>query len=267
MSQNEYYTGSRLTYQRSRDVETELVDWAGGKRAMWILVRAFGGAALIGWFLGMFALVAIASSTADSVSSDDPFGSGGSSGPSVGPFGTFLLVLSVLVPLAWIALVLFLPRNEVLSEWQLVIDAKAPLADMAYAVIQQALKDRRVPAWVEPTQRTVNFPERTKRNFLRVSLLRYQVIMSVFPFGWDLYLGWTMVRREVPIVVVGRWLRSLVRPGSNYDDLIDLEPVRALREAVHNAMRQAIEAADQHVTAPAGGTFGDELPVRAAPTR
>jgi hypothetical protein len=154
-----------------------------------------------------------------------------------------------------------------LSEWQFLLDAKAPLADMAYGVVDNALRERRIPAWIEPTRRVVNVPERATRNFLRVSLQRYQVIVSVFPFGRDLYLGWTMVRREVPAVVVLRWLRSLVRPNANYDDLIDLEPVRALRDAVHNAMRQAIEVADRQSAAPLPGTYlGEEMPVPAAPT-
>lgn len=265
MAQNEYYTGSRLTYQRTPDVETELVDWASGKRVFWILLRAFGGAALIYFVLNLVTLLAVVIRAASA--DDSGFGSSGDD-PSFGGFAVFLLVLSVLLPLVWIAIALFLPRLEALSEWQMLLDAKAPLAGMAYQVVQDALRERRVPAWIEPTQRVVNLPERATRHFLRVSLPRYQVIVSVFPFGWDLYMGWTMVRREVPAVVVLRWLKSLVRPHANYDDLIDLEPVRALREAVHNAMRQGIEAADrQHTAPPPIPDAGAELPVQATRVR
>ena len=258
MAQNEYYTGSRLTYQRTPDVETELVDWASGKRVFWILLRAFGGAALIYVMLNLVTLLSFAIQVAAADSAE----------PSFGGFAVFLFVLSLLLPLVWIAVALFLPRLEALSEWQMLLDAKAPLAGMAYNVVQDALRERRVPAWIEPTQRVVNLPERATRHFLRVSLPRYQVIVSVFPFGWDLYMGWTMVRREVPAVVVLRWLKSLVRPHANFDDLIDLEPVRALREAVHNAMRQGIEAADREHTAPAPiPDVGTELPIQGTPVR
>ena len=123
---------------------------------------------------------------------------------------------------------------------------------------------RRVPAYIEPVQLKVNFPEKAKEKLLRVSLNRYEVIVSVFPFGWDLYLGWVLRRREIPIKVVGRWLRSLLGSGVNYSGLIDLEPVRALREAVHNAMRQGIEAAAEAGAQPQNAVLGDGAPVQPA---
>ena len=252
VSQNEYCTRSRLpTYQRGRDVEVELVDSASGRRARGILLRAFGGAFLLYVVLAIPAILAA--------------GAGLASGRDgvVAATGIFA-VLANLLPLVWFCLVLFLPRTETLSEWQVLLDGKAPLAPTAYGVIHRALQMRRVPAYIDPVQLKVNFPEKATRSFLRVSLNRYEVIVSVFPFGWDLYLGWVLRRREIPIKVVGRWLRSLLGSGVNYSGLIDLEPVRALREAVHNAMRQGIEAAAEAGAQPQNAVLGDGAPVQPA---
>jgi len=102
---------------------------------------------------------------------------------------------------------------------------------------------------------------------LRIHLGRYTATVAVFPFGNDLHIGWTLVRRQIPLVTVRRWLVSLVAVDNGYVDLIEVEPAKALGEAVQQAVQAGIDSAPEGVGLPLAATFGVELAVEEADHR
>jgi hypothetical protein len=245
-SQNESYIGERLLYQRSGEVEIGLTDAIDGADAKRILRTALLGAVVLG--VGFLLLAALGSLGGSS--------SRGSSG------GSFFAVLALLLPWAWMALVLLVPRTEVLSDWHLLLDGKAEIAETAYGVVYRALTvDHQIPAMITPRRVRVGPPVRGVRNLLHVAIGKYYSYVSVFAFGRDLYLGWTLWRKQLPLLIVLRWITSLFGADPGYSGMIEMEPIKALREAVHNALRQAIEAAVVGRAIPIAETFGHDLPV------
>lgn len=251
LGQNETYVGQRLLFQGAGEVEVGLTDAVDGEDAKQILKQAVLGSILVGiaatLFGGVVAVVLVGTTESFEVA------------------GGFL-VLASLPPWLWLALVLFGPRHQVLSDWHLLLDGRARVADTAHQVVHRALTaDRRVPAAVEHGQLRVGPPVPGVRNTVRVAIGKYSVYISVFPFGNDLYLGWTLWRRDIPIVIVLRWFASLFRGDPGYSGIIEMEPIKALRESVHNALRQSVEAVSLAPSAPVAETFGDDTPVGAQP--
>ncbi len=245
--QNETYIGQRLLFQRSGEVEVGLTDAISGADAKRILKHAVLGSLLIGFGSYATALVIGLAATR----------SNGAQG-----FAGFLIICAFLAPWVWIALVLLVPRVEVLSDWHLLVDGRADIAETAYGVVWRSLTvDRQVPANVSPRRVRVGPPVRGVRNLLHVSIGKYYSYVSVFAFGRDLYLGWTLWRKQLPIIVLLRWIGSLFGGDPGYSGVIEMEPVKAMREAVHNALRQAIEAAAVGRTIPLRDTFGYDVPV------
>ncbi|MET1072691.1 MAG: hypothetical protein ABWY11_08605 [Umezawaea sp.] len=254
VNQNETYLGNRLMFQRSGEVEVGLTDAISGDLAKLILKRAFIGGFLIGiasLLLGVFAALGTAVAA----------GAAGTAGAAVGGLFT---VMAFLLPLFWIAVVLFVPIIEVLSDWHLLLDGKAEIADTAYGVVYRSLTvDHHIPASVVPKRVRVGQPVPGVRNLLRIAIGKYYSYVSVYAFGNDLYLGWTLWRRQIPIMVVFRWFSSLFGTDPGYSGMIEMEPIKAMREAVHNALRGAIEAAIVGRSIPLVETFGYDVRIEA----
>ena len=251
VSQNGTYIGNRLLFQRSGEVEVGLTDAISGDQAKQILKRAALGAILIGFAFSGLGLIATLGAAAVSRGFDSSSAVGG-----------FFGLLALLLPWIWIALVLFLPTTEVLSDWHLLLDGKAEIADTAYGVVFRSLTvDHHIPATVAPKRIRVGPPVPGVRNLLHIGIGKYYSYVSVFAFGRDLYLGWTLWRRQIPILVVFRWIGSLFGGDPAYSGMIEMEPIKAMRETVHNALRNAIEAAVVGRSIPLVETFGYDIKV------
>lgn len=241
VSPNEVYIGGRLSYLRSGEVEKQFIAAVDGHQTILLLGRCLISAIV----MGIFSLVLCAWWFDDRTTA------------STLAFLTTLIVFIVM---------LVAPSDELLSEWQLLLDGKAEIADSAYAVIFRVLRDqRRIPVSIQARRRVTRQPVRGIRNFLLVRLGNYQVQVSVFAFGADLYMGWTLWRQQAPITIVLGWLSSLFRGNVEFRTLLDVESVKALRESVHNALRQSIEAAAAELDVSIVATFGYDIPVEGRP--
>jgi uncharacterized protein YbjQ (UPF0145 family) len=92
------------------------------------------------------------------------------------------------------------------------------------------------------------------------------VYVSVFPYGSSLYVGWTMWRSRRGATLIGHYLKDLVgslfgRTGA-INQMLRTERVRAMREAVHAAVREGAEVAVQGVEVPIAATFGRDVPIQ-----
>lgn len=138
------------------------------------------------------------------------------------------------------------PRRESISQWELMLDGKADAAESAYATIAGALRDRKIPGKVK-ARRIRSSAGGTVRNYLTVKRGRYTLYVGVFPFGTSLFLTWSMWRQMSQIAIV--WaglsdaLAALLLRNTEFHRVIRSDADRALREAVHNATREGVEAA------------------------
>ena len=87
------------------------------------------------------------------------------------------------------------------------------------------------------------------------------MFVSVFVFGRDLYLGWSLVRRDIPILFLLRYFAAKLATDPGFSRLIDIEPVKALREVVHNALRTGIEAAAVGRQISVNSVFNWQIPI------
>lgn len=247
-AQNDTYLGNRLMYNRSHETETTLYDIVEGVQAKKILRRAAIGVAIV-------LVMSLVSSLGSSSSSSS------SGGGAVG-FG-------LLGSLGWLAIVLFLPYQVVLGDWNLLLHGKAGFAETAYGIVYRSLtQNHALPATIGVRRVRVGPPVRGVRNMLQVQLHKYSIYVSVFPFGTDLYLGWTLWHRDLPVVIVFRWLSTVLRRtmwNTGIAGVREVEPVKAMRDAVHDGLREGMEAAIRGQVVPLEETFGGAVPIENLP--
>jgi len=238
------YGGVELALDESVSVLTVLRLWVGAA------VSAF-----VVWTVFAFLAVLVA------IGSDTPSFSGEIPGS-----GLFLLgsILSFVV--FWV--VLLVSRiDEPIAEWKTLVEDRYQAADSAYASIFGTLRRRGFPlnATAVRIRSDLLAPEAVN-NRLQIQERSYSVYVSVFPYGSSLYLGWMMWRSRRGAVLIGHFLKDLVggmlgRTGS-INQMLRTEHVRAMREAVHAAVREGAEVAMQGTVVTLAATFGQEVPVQ-----
>lgn len=127
------------------------------------------------------------------------------------------------------------------SHWHLVVDDAAEAADQSFAAIGRAALQRELP--VEITPRRVYRPGRPRRNYLLVRDEPISAYVSVSAYGTGLYLGWSMWRRESLLSMLWLYLRLLPFLKIHLRQYLAADDTRALREALHNVVREGVEAA------------------------
>lgn len=156
--------------------------------------------------------------------------------------------------------------EEPAGEWRTLLEERWQGADSAYAVIYGTLRRRGIPVEADAVRvRSDLLPPEVVNNRLLITDREYRIYISVFPYGSGLYLGWTMSRGRRGATLLGHFVRDLIggisgRPGT-IDRMLRAERVRALREAVHSAVREGADVATEGVVVPIGSTFGAEVPV------
>jgi hypothetical protein len=244
---NESYVGARLQFRGAGDVEHGMIDTADRPTARHILRRLMRGVLILvvlGVGRAVFPLTPLYDEYNSSSDILDLYG-----------------ILTILT-YVWMALVLLMPIRQTLSEWSLVVDDRAALSESAYATVaEELLRRRQIPAQVFPRRIRVGRPQPGIRNFLLVKLGKYFMFVSVFAFGRDLYLGWSLIRRDIPIIFLLRYFAAKLGTDPGFSRLIDIEPVKALREVVHNALRTGIEAAAVGRQISVDSVFNRPIPV------
>jgi hypothetical protein len=155
----------------------------------------------------------------------------------------------------------FFPLKEGISEWMIVLDDRAAAADSAYAQIYGALVRRQTPARVRPMRFKAGGGG-GRRSLLEIGQGEYSAIVSVFPYGADLFVGWTMWWTIYP----GRLLWRVFIHGTrgskpSFQAAIGSDNVKALREIVHTVTREGVDVAQMGITVDLEATFGSSLPV------
>jgi hypothetical protein len=182
-----------------------------------------------------------------------------------GRFGT---VIGALAAIAWwlvMACVFWLSKVPAkLSEWKFLVDDQAAVAPVALDHIAWAFSRRKTPAdyW-----RARRFPVmgQGSRDVLEVRQGVFYGLVSCFASGEDLFLGWTYWFSLSP----ARWLLIVIRRlfwflrfrGSAIYMSLQFDRARALREALHSAVREGADVATGQLAAQGQGTIGSRVPV------
>lgn len=236
-------TGS-LAFSRNGDVETSFANLVSGKD---VLRHALGLLVIqVLWFLvssvlGFLFLVGVLNGVDPTSAALDP----GAALDSVLGALTAMGLVFFLIGVALLVVPLFARVQTPMSEWQIYLDERSTSVDAAYRRVQQALARRNVPARVQPVR--MSHGAGAVGEHLVVSQRPYSAYVNVFPYGTGLYLSWSLWREQRAGMLYVEWVRRLARSfageGSLLNDLMRAEPARALREAVHNAVRDGVEAA------------------------
>lgn len=240
------YVAARLQYRSSNEVENELVS---GVDAGWLTGRfkyAFmvGTVAFVCTLLTGFFLTAL------------------TGGEDVIKAIGVAILLGSLCGIIGMLLFLSLPSSFLLSEWGFTVEGRAEYADGAVSAVYRTLVAHRIP--VPLAVRRIRGDTTAQINtYLTAQTGRFHVFMGVRPYGDGLYLAWSMWRRDRPILLLGRLIGEGFGSLAGKTDLnrwIDSEPARAMREAIHNAMREGIESAVEMRDGDLAATFGADLP-------
>lgn len=198
-------------------------------------------------------------------------GGGGFDDSSNGSPGSGLMTmgwLGVFVSSAVFWVVLLLSQTEEpIAEWRTLLENKAPAATSSYAAIYGSLARRRIPVHVTAMRiRSDILAPEVVNNRLVLTERYYTAYVSVFAYGTSLYVGWTMWRERRGALLIGTFVKdlvgSIIRRSGLVNQMLRTEKVRAMREAVHSAVREGVEVAVRGVEVPLVSTFGHELPIQ-----
>jgi len=246
-------TAYRMQTLRYRPVEVGLDEGV----PLTTLVRLFVSAIVASFLVSIvfFVLFAIVYAFSDTSSFDTSL-----------PGSGFLLAGTVFSFIAFWLVLLGARVDEPIAEWKTLIEDRFAAADSTYAAIYGTLRGRGIP--VEAAAERVRsdvLGREVVNNRLVITERAYTIFVTVFPNGTSLYTGWTMWRRRRGATILGHFLKDLVggfagRAGAG-NQMLRTERVRAMREAVHAAVREGAEAAVQRIEVPLTAAFGQELPV------
>jgi hypothetical protein len=247
-SQNEVYLGNRLLFQAPdgslNGSPEQLILQSAAIRLAIITMFVFGLSLIAGVVLALV------------------------SGPRLAIAVFFLLNLAVFVAQ------LLLPARIPVSEWMLLLDGKGGAAESAFAQIADAFRRRQSPA--APTVRRISFRgpggvgafaagAPPVRNYLAVTYGHITGYISAFPFGNDLYVGWTLWWQQRPARSLWNLLRQTIAGALGRDVQFQLmlraDDAKALRELMHSAAREGIDVAARGLTVSLAGTVGANVPV------
>jgi hypothetical protein len=237
------YTGMELALDESVSLRTLL--------RLWVFAALAGGVTYMVFFL-LYLLSAIGGASSGTTAGLSMF-------TGLFAFGMFLSFV-----VFWVVLLL-VKIQEPVAEWKALIDGKAAAAESSYAAVYQSLARRRIPVGVTARRIRSDIMVETVNNRLIVTERSYVAYVSVFAFGTSLYVGWTMWRDRRGYSLIGQFVKDLLggilgRTGI-INQMLRTERVRAMREAVHSAVREGVDAAVEDIQLPIAATFGYDIPI------
>ena len=151
-----------------------------------------------------------------------------------------------------------------ISEWKFMIDGKGSASGAAFEHIKWAFSQRESPIHRIRVHR-LSLGGSKSRDYLYVQDDVFRGYVACFPYGRDLYVGWTLWWR-LPAVrwfvtIVKRYWQTFTFRGSELHSVHRYDSAKALREAIHGAARQGFDAASGLVAFQASGTAGADIAI------
>ncbi len=154
--------------------------------------------------------------------------------------------LATIVWLAGVVLLCLIPWREWVSQWELTLDGKGTAAESVYTTIIDSLQRDHIPVSVGRMRIRPKF-NGPIRNYLVMTEKPYYAYVGVFAYGDGLFMTWSMWRTRriivLPWLFLWESLRRAVGRGNVIHDILRTDQARAMREAIHNAVREGVDAA------------------------
>jgi hypothetical protein len=177
---------------------------------------------------------------------------------------TVYVICGVLTWLVLWCMYVLLPLPVLLSEWKFSVDGKGAAGAMAFEHIAWTLRQRETP--LDSVQvRRLGLPGDTSRDYLELRRGLFLGYIACFPYGQDLYVGWTFYFRLSPFRYVLMFLARIWQTLSNrHTDLyttLRYDSARAMREAMHSAAREGLDVAIGQLAPQGHGIIGGQVRV------
>lgn len=181
---------------------------------------------------------------------------------------SFGAAIGVLLFLAWclvMACAFWLPKLPgQLSEWKFAVDDKGEAVPVVFDHIAWALQRRNTPMDSLKVRR-FKIMSQGPRDLLEIKQGIFYALVSCFDNGGDLYIGWTFWLYLSPArylwTAIRRLLWELRNRGHAIYVSLQFDRARALREALHSAVREGVDVAAGQLMAQGQGTIGSIVPV------
>jgi len=177
---------------------------------------------------------------------------------------TLFVIAAVVIGLALMICFWFLKIPIQLSEWKISVDTKAAAVPMVFDHIAWVLRGRAVP--LDSLQvRRLRLPGDGERDYLELRRGIFTGYVACFPFGQDLYVGWTFWITLSPFryvcMIVARIWQSLFNRGSDLYTSFRYDSARAMRETMHSAAREGVDVAIGQLAGQGQGIVGSLIGV------
>jgi MFS family permease len=179
--------------------------------------------------------------------------------------GLILFVIAAVVIGLALAVCFWLLKIPVqLSEWKISVDNKAAAAPMVFDHIAWVLSGRAVP--LDSLQvRRLSLPGDGVRDYLELRSGLFNGYVACFPYGQDLYVGWTFWITLSPFryvcMIIARIWQSLFNRGNDLYTSFRYDSARAMRETMHSAAREGVDVAIGQLAGHGQGIVGSLIGV------
>jgi MFS family permease len=179
--------------------------------------------------------------------------------------GLILFVIAAVVIGLALAVCFWLLKIPVqLSEWKISVDNKAAAAPMFFDHIAWVLSGRAVP--LDSLQvRRLSLPGDGVRDYLELRSGLFNGYVACFPYGQDLYVGWTFWITLSPFryvcMIIARIWQSLFNRGNDLYTSFRYDSARAMRETMHSAAREGVDVAIGQLAGQGQGIVGSLIGV------
>jgi hypothetical protein len=158
----------------------------------------------------------------------------------------------------------FIPVLASISEWKFMVDRKGAAAPETFAHIAWVMRQRETPVDRLDVRR-VRLGRQASRDYLYAQLRPFRAYVSCFAFGHDLYIGWTFWWRLSTVrwwlLIFQRLFQTVSLRGSEIHNVHRYDNAKALREAIHSATREGVDAASGAIAFKGSGTIGTDIPI------
>ncbi|SER27251.1 hypothetical protein [Actinokineospora terrae] len=171
-----------------------------------------------------------------------------------------IVAMPLVAVLRWTVFARRTKKAEAISEWYTLLPDRAEAAESVYSHIAGRLRDRQLPVQDYVAKRV---PTRYNTTGNRLVLVdgNHVVYVSVFRYGTSLYLGWSMWRIRSGADL---YQMSQNETRADYRDymgrILNLDRLKAMREAVHAVCREALHTAVRDVKVAEGYGFPAGMP-------
>jgi hypothetical protein len=238
------YIGSRLGYRGAHEEGDEAFSAYESKYIVTLIVRTWLMATVVWLVIGFIPVVFV-----DAVFSKETTSAFGQTETSHPTGLMFLTAVGTWVGL--FVLAGLLRERQWASQWEMILDGKYEAAPMAYERITEAIRSRHLPFDIDDRPQGPN-----GQRYLAARFGVYHAYVGVFPYGTSLFMTWSMWREDRALLLVGRHIIESLSGNDPLRQVMRTDPARAMRDALHNAVREGVDYAATDVGGHQSGRSG-----------